>query len=71
MNTEALIEEIRKLPPDQKQVVRDFVLRDEAHTNRSLPNLMELAGSLKSDIRFTNIQEEKEAASKEWTDVKP
>lgn len=27
METQALIEEIRKLPPDQKLVVRDFILR--------------------------------------------
>ncbi|MFT5405271.1 MAG: hypothetical protein ACI9DF_004118 [Verrucomicrobiales bacterium] len=29
MNTETLIAEIQKLPADQKQVVRDFVLADE------------------------------------------
>lgn len=72
MTTETLIEEIRKLPPDQKQVVRDFILRDdeESSKGRSLSTVMELAGCLKSDIQFTSFQDEKEEASKAWTDVK-
>ena len=43
MNTEALLEEIQKLTPAQKQMVRDFLADDaKAEPTSKLPSLREL-----------------------------
>ena len=68
MNTDTLIAEFRKLPPDEKQAFKALVLADEppassvGQSNGAQPSVMELAGCLRSDVQFTSFQDEKEAA---------
>ncbi len=42
--------------------------KDGSAVVRAIPSVMELAGSLKSEIPFTSIQDETDAATAAWVD---
>ena len=59
------IREALALRPRQRLVWE--TRKDGSAVIRPLPTVMELAGCLKSDVPFTGIREETEAATAAWT----
>lgn len=47
------------------------VREDGSAVVRPVPSVMELAGCLQSEVLFTSIQEETEAATTAWGDASP